>query len=155
MTRGADGAHERPRAAEGGRARRYQEPPAGYLTTVALDDDTARRLLEDERASLQRALRAVTGDLRDEETGISDELTSVDQHAADLGTQVHDISRDLGLRTDLRRRLEENAAAFDRLEAGRYGVCERCGRPIDDDRLRAVPSTRYCAEDEMAVAEGR
>ena len=51
--------------------------------------------------------------------------------------------------------IEENRAALSRVGTGRYGVCERCGRRIDDDRLRAVPSTRYCAEDGMAVAEGR
>jgi RNA polymerase-binding transcription factor DksA len=39
-----------------------------------------------------------------------------------------------------------------------YGVCIECGRPIDTDRLRIVPTTRYCEDDaelrSMAVAGG-
>lgn len=122
---------------------------------VTIDETTARGLLDEERATLLRDLRSVVGDVGDEETGGADELSDVDQHPAEVGTEVADLSRDLGLRADLRQRVEENRAALERLEAGRYGVCERCGRPIGDERLRAVPSTRYCVDDEMAVAGGR
>ncbi|MCW2679696.1 MAG: Zinc finger, DksA/TraR C4-type, partial [Frankiales bacterium] len=34
--------------------------------------------------------------------------------------------------------------ALEQLEAGTYGVCERCGRPIGDARLQARPSARAC-----------
>lgn len=35
--------------------------------------------------------------------------------------------------------------ALRRLADGTYGVCARCKRPIDDDRLAAVPYTTICA----------
>ncbi|MGH9087776.1 MAG: TraR/DksA C4-type zinc finger protein [Acidimicrobiales bacterium] len=120
-----------------------------------IDETTARRLLEEEHAGLLRSLRTVAGDIGEGEAGASDELSDVDQHPADVATEVADMERDFGLRTDFRGRVEENRAALGRLEAGRYGVCERCGREIDGERLGAVPSTRYCAKDEVAVAEGR
>ena len=122
---------------------------------MTIDETTARRLLDEELAELRDALQTVAGDVAEDETGVSDELSTADQHPAEMGTEVHDLSRDLGLRGDLRRRIEENEAARTRLDAGRYGACERCGRPIADDRLRAVPSTRYCVEDEAAMAERR
>jgi RNA polymerase-binding transcription factor DksA len=28
-----------------------------------------------------------------------------------------------------------------------YGICVKCGRAIDSDRLRIVPATRYCEDD--------
>jgi len=31
-----------------------------------------------------------------------------------------------------------------RMEAGKYGVCEECGRPIASDRLKAIPYTAHC-----------
>ncbi len=43
-----------------------------------------------------------------------------------------------------RRELAEILAAKARLEAGRFGLCLRCGEPIPLDRLRAMPATRYC-----------
>ncbi len=34
--------------------------------------------------------------------------------------------------------------ALEDLAHGRYGRCERCGRPIDPERLEVRPSTRLC-----------
>jgi len=39
---------------------------------------------------------------------------------------------------------KEIADAFRRLEAGNYGVCERCGEEIPVERLKVEPFTRYC-----------
>jgi DksA/TraR C4-type zinc finger protein len=43
-----------------------------------------------------------------------------------------------------RRPVDELAAAEARLDAGVYGLCERCGRPIGLARLRASPTLRRC-----------
>lgn len=34
--------------------------------------------------------------------------------------------------------------ALDRLDAGEYGVCEKCEEPIHAKRLRALPWAKYC-----------
>jgi DnaK suppressor protein len=38
-----------------------------------------------------------------------------------------------------------------RIEEGSYGTCERCGRPIDERRLEAMPTARYDAECQAAI----
>ena len=43
-----------------------------------------------------------------------------------------------------RRGRKELTAAEARLDAGVFGLCEACGRPIALSRLRAAPTTRYC-----------
>jgi RNA polymerase-binding transcription factor DksA len=43
-----------------------------------------------------------------------------------------------------RRERRELKAAEARLDAGVFGLCEACGRPIALGRLRAAPTTRYC-----------
>ena len=43
-----------------------------------------------------------------------------------------------------RRALDEILAAQARLEAGRFGLCLRCGEPLPLARLRAMPAARYC-----------
>ncbi len=40
--------------------------------------------------------------------------------------------------------LTEIASALDRIQAGRYGVCEACGKDIDYTRLLAHPAARRC-----------
>ena len=52
-----------------------------------------------------------------------------------------------------RRLLDEIDAAYSRLAAGTFGICERCGRSIALARLRALPAARLCIACER-VAEG-
>jgi DnaK suppressor protein len=42
------------------------------------------------------------------------------------------------------RTYKDIADAFRRLEAGTYGICERCGKEIPLNRLRVEPFARYC-----------
>ncbi len=44
------------------------------------------------------------------------------------------------------RALQDVRAALARLDAGTYGQCVVCGRPIEPPRLHAVPETPYCIE---------
>jgi DnaK suppressor protein len=38
-----------------------------------------------------------------------------------------------------------------RIEEGSYGTCARCGRPMDERRLEAMPTARYDAECQVAI----
>lgn len=40
-----------------------------------------------------------------------------------------------------------------RIKEGSYGICVRCGRPIDERRLEALPTARYDAECQAIVEE--
>ncbi len=51
------------------------------------------------------------------------------------------------LATELQESLEEVEAALTRLEAGHYGICEVCGKPIGEARLEARPAARFCIVD--------
>ena len=37
-------------------------------------------------------------------------------------------------------------AALERLDAGTYGTCVTCGKPIGEDRLEAIPYAAQCIE---------
>jgi DnaK suppressor protein len=81
------------------------------------------------------------------------DLSGNDQHPAEEGTETFDRERDLSLLESLEHEMDEVQAALDRLEDGSYGKCEVCGRPIGDERLEAVPETRYCIEHERMREE--
>ena len=40
--------------------------------------------------------------------------------------------------------LAQVAAALRRVDDGSYGLCQDCGEPIDERRLRALPATAFC-----------
>lgn len=48
--------------------------------------------------------------------------------------------------------VEEIDEALKRIEEGTYGVCEKCGNPIEEERLEFLPWARYCARCARAAA---
>ena len=52
-----------------------------------------------------------------------------------------------------RRLLKEVVTALRKLDEGGFGECERCGEPISEKRLEALPFARYCIECQRAVEE--
>src|SRR5260370_15368663 len=49
------------------------------------------------------------------------------------------------------RLIEEIDEALGRIEDGTYGQCSRCGKPLDEERLKAVPTAEYDAECQAAI----
>jgi RNA polymerase-binding transcription factor DksA len=105
-------------------------------------------LLEDERhrlESIRRLLREEHLEREPEEESFG-ELSPIDQHQADVGSEVFEHEKELSLVERVETDLAEVDAAIRRLDRGDYGACQTCGRPVPDDRLRAVPATRFCLE---------
>ena len=50
--------------------------------------------------------------------------------------------------------VETGEEALARLEAGTYGRCEVCDKPIPDERLEANPTARYDIEHERRLEAG-
>lgn len=67
-------------------------------------------------------------------------------HIADNATDTLDREMDVSLDDNAGRLLQEIDAALGRIDAGTYGQCERCGRPIDPDRLEALAYATTCIE---------
>jgi DnaK suppressor protein len=117
------------------------------------DTDEFRTLLEQERERLTSAV----GFLHDENPGtIEDELGEVgsggtDNHLGDTASATFDRELDQGLEEGAQQTLNEIDAALKRIDAGTYGTCEVCGKPIGADRLRAIPWAKLCIEDQRRL----
>ena len=101
-----------------------------------------RSRLEQLRASIEAEAAALS------ERGMTGELSSADQHPADTATETFEREKDLSILDRIDAQLADVARAEKRLAAGTYGTCEACGRPIDEDRLRARPAARFCLDDQ-------
>jgi DnaK suppressor protein len=76
------------------------------------------------------------------------ELSDQPQHQADLGTETFTREADLSLLEQVEADLADVEHALRRIDAGTYGTCEACGRPIGDDRLEVLPAARFCLADQ-------
>ena len=83
------------------------------------------------------------------------DLSSYGQHMADAGTDTFDRDFALSLVANEQEALSEIEASITRIHKGTYGVCEITGKPIDKERLLAVPFTRYSADAQKELERNR
>lgn len=88
-----------------------------------------------------------------EETGLSyplqdtiSELSSYDNHPADIGSEVFERSKDLALKDNAMVGLAKIDRALEKIEEGTYGTCDWCGTSISEERLQVEPETNLCME---------
>lgn len=92
--------------------------------------------------------------LRDRQREIYSRLHKIDD---DLGRQKSADSTERATEAENDEVLEELGqvgeaelkaidAALDRIAAGTFGACAKCGEPISAERLDAVPYTPFCQE---------
>jgi RNA polymerase-binding protein DksA len=80
------------------------------------------------------------------------QMTYGSQAAA--ATHVFEQQRDLALRERNEQHLAEVVAALERLDAGTYGTCTRCGRAVAPERLEAIPWAAHCIDCQRLVGRG-
>ncbi|CAI6020678.1 TraR/DksA C4-type zinc finger protein [Cohnella sp. JJ-181] len=81
------------------------------------------------------------------------ELSGIDNHPADAGTETFERGKDLSLLERQALTLEKIEAAIRRMDTGEYGICAACGKFIDPERLEAMPTAVYCMEHEPIQQE--
>jgi DnaK suppressor protein len=73
-----------------------------------------------------------------------------DEEYADAGTATFERERDLSLVNNLRDLMERIDKALAKMDEGTYGLCDRCGKPIEKLRLKALPYANLCIKDKQA-----
>lgn len=101
--------------------------------------------LEHFRTLLLNQLRQETEQVRTDQAAALELYDDGVKDSVDLS--VSDLNKEIALR--LGERSSKVVADIDqallRMKEGTYGICTRCGEPIDERRLEAVPTARYDA----------
>ena len=121
---------------------------------TAIDTAYFRRRLEDER---QRVVDAIENIHAENPGSLGDEIeepTFPDNHLGDVATATFDREMASSLEENSTRVLGEIDTALGRIDEGTYGTCERCGKPIDVERLEALPWATLCIDDKRKQEHG-
>jgi RNA polymerase-binding protein DksA len=101
--------------------------------------------LGEERAAALAQIEALTREF-DEVVAASKASNADDEHDPEGATIAFERQQVAALLDQARRRLADVEAAIRNVEAGIYGICETCGRPIAAERLAARPAARTCID---------
>jgi DnaK suppressor protein len=123
---------------------------AGKITHSKKELDELRQRLEAEHAELQVQLTTIEEtSFATSQSDISGEV-SFDEENADAGTFTFERERDLSIENNVRDLMGKIDRALARMDSGTYGICSRCGKPIEKARLRALPYADLCIKDAQA-----
>lgn len=106
------------------------------------------------RAWLRQMRDLIRQQFNQSETASVQALSAYDNHPADLATDTFHRELDVGLTVGLNRRLGLIERAEEKLDEGSYGVCDRCGGPIGEARLSAMPDAIYCVDCQRDIVAG-
>ncbi len=98
-----------------------------------------------ERVAAQAQIEALTREF-DDVVAASRASNADDEHDPEGATIAFERQQVAALLEQARRRLADVDAAVSAWEAGTYGRCESCGRPIAPERLVARPTARTCID---------
>jgi RNA polymerase-binding protein DksA len=101
--------------------------------------------LREERDAVLAQIETLTREF-DGVVAASQASNADDEHDPEGATIAFERQQVAALLDQARRRLADVEAALARRDAGSYGVCENCGRPIAPERLAARPSARTCID---------
>jgi DnaK suppressor protein len=68
-------------------------------------------------------------------------------------TESFELERRLTLEKRLRDQLADVERALKKFEDGSYGLCDNCGKPINPQRLEALPQATLCLECKARLAK--
>jgi DnaK suppressor protein len=121
--------------------------PAGPAR-VKFDTETLRAIkntLLGQREELEEQLQTEEQAFR---STPAEELGEVraDENPAEAGTATFEREKHFSIANNVQDLIVKSSKALNKIEAGSYGLCESCGKPISADRLEALPHALMCIE---------
>ena len=101
----------------------------------------------------ESALLALEERLEEELKEIPDVPNFGDSAADPTGEEADEAvaaDESAGIKDEIRSRLDDVRFALDKIKQGEYGICEKCGEPIEKEILDIVPESRLCREDKLS-----
>jgi len=115
-------------------------PPKKPVLPAAFLKKQRQRLVELRDAYLNSAEGVTSESLRGGEGGDS---SAFGMHQADAGSDAYDRDFALSLLAKEQDAIYEINEALKRIDSGMYGICEMSGETIFEERLEALPFTRF------------
>lgn len=106
-----------------------------------------REILLNEKDELLETLNLMDSNYpNNSDTKLIDELSMYDNHPADIGTEMYILEQNMGLKTSQVQIIREIDSALERIDNGSYGICNHCGKEIEEKRLEVIPYTDVCSK---------
>jgi RNA polymerase-binding transcription factor len=129
--------------------------PMAEAKLTKKEHDDLRTRMSEEREHLEAQLASIVEEsFAATQSDMSGDV-GLDDESADAGTATFEREKDLSIENNVRDLLRKIDGALKRMDEGTYGLCVRCGRPIEKARLKALPYAELCIKDAQAAQSRR
>lgn len=101
-----------------------------------------------EKAKLESELGQITAELEHLRELMQAE---VDVEPDEGDAEIFEREKNAALIAVLERKVQDIESALRSIEKGQYGMCERCGKPIETERLEVKPDATLCLSCQQEV----
>lgn len=100
-----------------------------------------KQFLEKELVSLKRRKQQ----LKKDDPFLAGDRSNENSFEEDLDEQIGHFDNEIKVKF-LSKQIAQLRTALTRMKLGKYGICEKCGKMIDTDRLAAEPEATTCVK---------
>lgn len=101
--------------------------------------------LEKEKKKIEAQLSSFAQESKKEKGDWKAKIPEFDGgHLEEEANEVEEYTTRLALEKTLVKELQDLNLALEKIKKGKYGICQRCQRPISQARLKVYPQARFC-----------
>jgi DnaK suppressor protein len=115
------------------------------------DEAVVRRRLTTDLEQVERDIYARTLGEQAVSPSEGEDGTGITSEASDEGAALSEYDRNQAMLDNDHALQSQIRAALERLDEGKYGICERCGKEIGAKRLEALPYVTLCIDDQALL----
>jgi RNA polymerase-binding protein DksA len=119
------------------------------------DEAAVRRRLTTDLEQVERDIYARTVGEQAVSPSEGEDGTGITSEASDEGAALSEYDRNQAMLDNDHALQSQIRAALERLDEGKYGICERCGKEIGAKRLEALPYVTLCIDDQALLEQGQ
>ncbi|QQS61757.1 MAG: hypothetical protein IPN70_02445 [Candidatus Moraniibacteriota bacterium] len=109
--------------------------------------DEMKVFLLEEKAKLENELSRFAIETDHQEGRFETQFNDLGRDQEDNAHEVEEYESNLALENTLEVHLQEIIEALERINAGNYGISQKSGKIIPEERLRIYPEAKTCADE--------
>ncbi|MFH1575651.1 MAG: TraR/DksA C4-type zinc finger protein [Candidatus Nealsonbacteria bacterium] len=109
-----------------------------------MNNKTIKEKLEQEKSAIEKQLGTFANKDPNLKGDWDSKFPKFDGNIEEAADEVEEYTHRLPVEFSLETQLRDINIALEKIEKGKYGKCEKCGKPIEEKRLEVHPAARFC-----------
>ncbi|MFH1207203.1 MAG: TraR/DksA C4-type zinc finger protein [Patescibacteria group bacterium] len=106
--------------------------------------DTLKAKLLDQKNKISSQLEGITHEKSFNKERVQAKWENIGEKDEDNAIEVADFQDSIALERNLETSLEKIGTALEKIDTGKFGICDTCGNGIEEERLLAIPEANLC-----------